>query len=138
MRFRLKPLLVASGAAAAALTAALCVQAGPQTQRPQLAAGQRVVFQVDGLSCGSCEGRVRKALTAKPGVREVEVDLDRKLVAVSYEEGRADPKALADTIASLGYPARYLSSGPAVPGVRPPPARSAGGCGGDCCKGGGG
>ncbi|MBI5443503.1 MAG: heavy-metal-associated domain-containing protein [Deltaproteobacteria bacterium] len=104
-------------------------------QTPQAATPtQRVLLQVEGLSCGSCEARVRKALTEKPGVRAVDVNLSQKTVTVEYEEGAADPKELADRITRLGYPARFLASGPGVPGPKRAEGKPAGGCGGDCCN----
>ncbi|GAB6061948.1 heavy-metal-associated domain-containing protein [Deferrisoma palaeochoriense] len=95
----------------------------------------RVLFAVEGLSCGSCEGRVVEALRALPGVRAVGVDLAAGRVGVEYEPGRADPKRLADAVTRLGYPARYLASGPSVAlGAAGRPGSS--GCGGTCCGGG--
>lgn len=65
-------------------------------------APQAVVLRVRGMSCGSCERRVRNALEALPGVRSV---------AVSREEGTArieaapgfDRASAAAAVGSLGY-----------------------------------
>lgn len=94
---------------------------------------ERVLFQVEGMSCGSCEGKIRKALKAKPGVVAVAVNLDERTVIVDYEERVADPKALAETITRAGFPARFVASGPRVPAVPKTGAAKTGGCGGSCC-----
>lgn len=91
----------------------------------------RVLLAVPSMTCGSCEGRIRAALGADPGVREVTVDLGSRTVEVVYAAGTADPKALADAVTRAGYPARYLP--PDDP--RPAPAKAGSGCGGGCCAG---
>lgn len=96
---------------------------------------QRVLFQVDGISCGSCEAKIRKALEPKPGVTAVAVSLDDRTVTVEYQEGVADPKALADAITRAGYPAHFVASGPSVPALPKAKAAKGGGCGGACCAG---
>jgi copper chaperone CopZ len=97
-------------------------------------ATERVLLRVEGLSCGSCEQRVRDALTRRTGVKTVGVDVGGGTVAVDYARGAVDPKVLADTVTQLGYPARYLASGPAVPLPADSGAKPAGGCAGGCCS----
>jgi copper chaperone CopZ len=132
---RMFQLLGLVGAALALGLVVYHLQAGAQAGEEPAGPSERVLFQVDGLTCGSCEGRVRQALQAKTGVRAVGVDLGAKTVAVEYEAGAADPKELADTMTRLGYPARYLASGAAVPVAPAAPAKRAGGCAGGCCPG---
>lgn len=45
---------------------------------------QKVVFDVEGMSCAHCQGRVREALEQVPGVKTVEVDLEK---GQAYLEG---------------------------------------------------
>ncbi len=98
------------------------------------ASTDRVLFAVEGLSCGSCEGQVVKTLQAQPGVRAVGVDLRAGRVVVEYEPAVVDAKRLADAVTRIGYPARYLASGPSVPLGQRGQAGD-GGCGGSCCQG---
>ena len=91
--------------------------------------GSVLTLAVPGMTCGSCEARIRSALKGQPGVRNVEVDLPSLSVQVVYDPATADPKALADRVSKAGYPARYLPAGTAAPAPRQP----AGGCGGGCC-----
>ncbi|WP_025322428.1 heavy-metal-associated domain-containing protein [Deferrisoma camini] len=108
--------------------------AGFPDEAPAAAATDRVLFAVEGLSCGSCEGQVVKALQAQPGVRAVGVDLRAGRVVVEYEPAVVDAKRLADAVTRIGYPARYLASGPSVPLGQRGQAGD-GGCGGSCCQG---
>jgi len=118
----------------AAVLAVWMVFVGFPGEAPASASTDRVLFAVEGLSCGSCEGQVVKTLQAQPGVRAVGVDLRAGRVVVEYEPSVVDAKRLADAVTRIGYPARYLASGPSVPlGQR---GRAGGGdCGGSCCAG---
>jgi copper chaperone CopZ len=93
------------------------------------AEGTVLNLSVPGMTCGSCEGRIRTALEQNPGVREVIVDLGSRTVRVTYDPSKADPKALAEAVTRAGYPARYLPEGTSAPA----PRRSGSGCGGGCC-----
>ncbi len=134
--------LVCTGAALALGAAVPGAGAGPQAAAPgpsgPAGAGQmaRLLLDVPGMTCGSCEGRIREALERRQGVRAVAVDLARKTVTVEYAAGSDDPKALADVVTRSGYPARFLASGPGVAPVEPGAARPGGGCRGNCCAGG--
>jgi len=97
---------------------------------------ERLLLGVEGVSCGSCEVRIRETLEARAGVRAVAVDLGQRTVTVEYAAGSDDPKSLAEAITRLGYPARFLAAGPGVLPARPGATRPGGGCGGNCCAGG--
>jgi copper chaperone CopZ len=100
-----------------------------------------VVLKSMGVTCGSCAGRIEKALKEKPGVASVEVDVDSGGVAVAYDAKIAKPEILAETVTALGYESSILQNfsaeqyrtvtGRNVASVSP--AKS-GGCGGGCCN----
>lgn len=96
---------------------------------PPAVPGAVLTLAVPSMTCGSCEGRISRALEARPGVGEVRVDLGARVVRVAYDPALADPKALAEAVTAAGYPARYLAPGAPLPA----PARGGGGCGGGCC-----
>jgi len=133
---------LAVAAAVALGGAVVAVQATSETlpagaaAQSQGAAVERVLLGVDRVTCGSCEGRIRAALEARPGVRAVAVDLAQKTVTVEYAAGSDDPKSLADAITRIGYPARFLAAGSGVVAVQPAASRPGGGCGSNCCAGG--
>ena len=62
---------------------------------------------VIGMTCGHCEGAVRKALAQVAGVTEVvEVDREKKLAVV---EGSPDPDAVLEAIREEGYEAELAT-----------------------------
>jgi len=70
-----------------------------------MADGDIKTFQVDGLNCASCVGRVEKVLNAFPGVRASQVNLATQTARVDHDD-TADLGALVAQLASAGYPAR--------------------------------
>ena len=64
-------------------------------------------IKVSGMTCGHCEGAVRKALGEVEGVTEViEVDRERSLAVV---EGTPDAVALIEAIREEGYEAEVTT-----------------------------
>jgi copper chaperone len=64
-------------------------------------------IKVSGMTCGHCEGAVRKALGEVEGVTEVlEVDREKSLAVVA---GTADLVALVEAIREEGYEAEVAS-----------------------------
>lgn len=95
--------------------------------------GSAVLFAVQGMTCGSCQQRIRETLGQESGVLGVAVDLGRGTVAVEYDPAAVDPRALALRLTAIGYPARYLGSGTLARALVTAP-QPAGGCGGGCCQ----
>lgn len=66
------------------------------------------VMTIDGMMCGHCEGRVRKALEAVDGVEAVATSLADKTAAV--ELGRDVPEEeLVAAVTGAGYGVREVS-----------------------------
>ncbi|MEH6670290.1 heavy metal translocating P-type ATPase [Halopseudomonas sp.] len=57
---------------------------------------------IRGMSCGSCVGRVERALNAQPGVSGAQVNLATARARVEFTD-KADPVATAHTIKAAGY-----------------------------------
>lgn len=61
-------------------------------------------FRVQEIHCGACESAIRKALTRLDGVTDVDADAASNRVSVSYDAARTDPAAIAERLATAGYP----------------------------------
>ena len=67
--------------------------------------GSKVSFNVDGMTCASCVGRVERGISALEGVSEVSVNLATETATATID----DPSTLKDIVAELdrlGYPGR--------------------------------
>jgi copper chaperone CopZ len=64
---------------------------------------QTITYSVPGMSCDHCRTAITAEVSTVAGVRQVDVDLDTKLVAVSGES--LDDAALVAAIDEAGYEA---------------------------------
>ena len=60
-------------------------------------------IKVEGMSCGHCVMRVKKAIEGVEGVRKADVDLQKKQAVVEYMEGKANPEKIKNAIKEAGY-----------------------------------
>ncbi len=70
-----------------------------------MTASTTMTLSIDGMTCASCVARVERALSARPGVSEVAVNLASETARLTL----APPAALGDIVKLLdtaGYPAR--------------------------------
>ena len=61
-------------------------------------------FQIEGMTCASCVGRVEKALSAAPGVASASVNLATETAQVGHDD-TIDTTALTQILSDAGYPA---------------------------------
>lgn len=71
----------------------------------QAADSQRVVLDVKGMYCASCEHTVVTMLRRTAGVIRAEVSVERGEATVSYDSTRTSPAQLVQIVKSLGYTA---------------------------------
>lgn len=60
-------------------------------------------FSVPAMACDGCAEKIRNALAAMPGVREVKLGLWRKRVWIRYEPALLQPAQLTDAIVAAGF-----------------------------------
>ncbi len=62
-------------------------------------------FDIGGMTCASCVGRVQKALSRVEGVVEVSVNLATETALVSHDRGHHQFDQLTAAVAKAGYTA---------------------------------
>jgi copper chaperone len=60
-------------------------------------------IEVEGMSCGHCQMRVKKAVEAVEGVQKADVNLQTKQVTVDYDAEKANPEKVKAAIKEAGY-----------------------------------
>jgi len=60
-------------------------------------------IKVEGMSCGHCQMRVKKAVEAVEGVKSADVSLQNKQVVLEYDEEKTNLKKVEDAIKEAGY-----------------------------------
>jgi copper ion binding protein len=63
------------------------------------------VILVPGMTCQHCVMAIKKALTAVPGVKGAEVDLEAKKAYVSFDPSKVELGRLIEAIEKVGYEA---------------------------------
>lgn len=60
-------------------------------------------IKVDGMTCGHCAETVTKAVNNLGGIRQVNVDLDKKEVAVVFDETLTPLEKIESAIGGVGF-----------------------------------
>lgn len=68
------------------------------------AAERTVTLAVQNMSCVTCPITVRKSLQAIPGVATVVVSFEDKTAVVTFDDAKANVKALTTATTNAGYP----------------------------------
>lgn len=78
-----------------------------------------LTLEVRGMSCGSCEARVERALAAIPGFHSARIDRAAERVHIGYDPTVAMQLEFATAIIAAGYSAT-LPPSPGAPSLTPP------------------
>jgi mercuric ion binding protein len=69
-----------------------------------LAGEKTVTLAVKNMYCAACPHTVKSSLEAVPGVVKATVSLREKAAVVTYDDTKADVKALTNATTKAGYP----------------------------------
>ncbi len=71
---------------------------------PVWAAPRTVTLSVPTMDCPVCPITVKKALTTVPGVTQAEVNFDKRVAIVTFDDARTNVDALIQATRNAGYP----------------------------------
>jgi copper chaperone CopZ len=80
-----------------------------------MASAQKKVEEVKiqtSAQCEDCKERIEKELVYTKGVKSVDLDLETKIVTVSYRTDKTDADKLRKAIAGVGYDADDVKADP--------------------------
>lgn len=101
------PVLTAVLLFAFALTS--CAQQSQKEKVPTTtsitAATRKVTIPIDGMSCASCQGNIRKNLKGMNGVNDVSVSLEHRNATVTFDSMLVSTQQLVNKINGIGYTA---------------------------------
>ena len=64
---------------------------------------EKIIFNVDGMSCGHCENAVQNAVRELTGVKEVKADAQKKQAAVEYNSSLTTTEEIKAKIEEQGF-----------------------------------
>lgn len=70
----------------------------------------RVVLEVSGMTCASCNVTVERALENVDGVQEAHVTFEPPQAVVIYDPARARPERLTEATTNVGYPSKVKAA----------------------------
>ena len=65
---------------------------------------KKVTYSVD-VHCTSCKEKIGKAMAYEKGVKECVVDVDKKLVTITYNPKKTSVETIKESLTKLGYKA---------------------------------
>ena len=71
---------------------------------------KKEVFDITGMTCSACSARIEKGVSGMEGTREVNVNLLKNSMTVTYDEARTDPQQIIDRVVDIGYGASVHGS----------------------------
>ena len=74
------------------------------------AATQEITFEIGGMSCATCVGRVDRAIAKADGVLDVAVNLATETATVRFAANAISPAQIMAVATDAGYPAKIKSS----------------------------
>ena len=79
------------------------------TSSAAFAAEKTVTLTVNNMYCADCPYIVKKTLESVPGVAKVAVSFKDKTATVTYDDSKADLRALTTATTNAGYPSALRS-----------------------------
>jgi copper chaperone len=64
---------------------------------------EKLVLNVKGMSCQHCVNSIKKAVGGIKGIEDVEVDLEKNTVTISYDPDTVNIKDVTEAIEDEGY-----------------------------------
>jgi len=64
---------------------------------------KKVKFNIQGMTCSSCQAHVNKAVEKLDGVKSVNVNLLSNNMVVEYEENKLDNEKIISAVVDAGY-----------------------------------
>ena len=71
---------------------------------------KKEVFDITGMTCSACSARIEKGVSGMEGTQEVNVNLLKNSMTVTYDEARTDPQQIIDRVVDIGYGASVHGS----------------------------
>ncbi len=62
--------------------------------------------------CGECKEIIEEALAFEKGVKTAELDLETKIVTVTYKKSKTSPEKIRKAISKVGYDADEVAADP--------------------------
>ena len=66
------------------------------------------------MHCQSCEKKIKENIRFEQGVKNIETNLEKQQVVITYDPAKTDSKKLTQAFAKIGYTIKVISDEPAA------------------------
>lgn len=81
----------------------LCIFSGYSAGSFEITKTKTVKIKCEEMTCAGCQKKITKSINNLDGVKEIDVNLDTKIITVSFDESKTDTGKIIDAIAKAGY-----------------------------------
>lgn len=67
-----------------------------------------IKIKCEEMTCAGCKKKITKSINNLEGVNDIDVDLDTKVITVSFDESKTSPDKIIDAIAKAGYESQLI------------------------------
>lgn len=78
------------------------------TLTPAFAASKSVTLSIPTMDCEVCPITIKKALNTVKGVSRIDVDPQKRIVLITFDDTQTNTTALAQTTKNVGYPSKVV------------------------------
>ncbi|MDR1743472.1 MAG: heavy-metal-associated domain-containing protein [Dysgonamonadaceae bacterium] len=93
------------------MTAAVAQDNTGKTDKKKKKKDAEVTFLVN-MTCENCQARIEKHIAWEKGVKDLKINLDKKLVTIKYNTEKTNEEALDKAIEALGYTSEKVEEPP--------------------------
>jgi periplasmic mercuric ion binding protein len=80
-------------------------------QTETMNAQKTVKLKCTEMSCQKCVKSIEKSINKLPGISDLNIDLESKIISVTFDESKTDVQSLLNAIVEAGYEAEVLTDG---------------------------
>lgn len=80
-------------------------------QTETMNAQKTVKLKCTEMSCHKCVKSIESSINKLPGISELKIDLESKIISVTFDESKTDVQSLLNAIVEAGYEAEVLTDG---------------------------
>ena len=74
-----------------------------QTGAVEIEKNKTIKIKCTEMTCAGCKKKITKSINNLEGIKKVKVDLETKLITVTFDESKTSPDNIVGAIAEAGY-----------------------------------
>jgi copper ion binding protein len=81
----------------------LCLFFISQTKALEMVKNKTIKIKCTEMTCAGCKKKITQSINNLEGIKKVKVDLETKMITVTFDESKTSPDKIVGAIAEAGY-----------------------------------